>query len=354
MNIKSSSTLTRRYSKVLSTIHSVYRLVNSTFNSRELLVGLGRIICSVLNACEAMLIFTEPTKGYVSFKFKSTSGTKKSYVIKRGCKLSVLEKRVAKSGESIKKKRLLAAPLVSEDILGALIVKRKVRDNEFDNFDQESIAVLAEQIVMALHNMRLQEEHQKLIWGTVKSLVKLLDSKVPFLYSHSHNFSKLVMAIAEELNLKEADLKSLEYASMLHDAGKIDTPIDILTKSAKLTGQELSIIRRHPIKGVELVKHLEVLKPVIPIILHHHERFDGTGYPSGLKKNKIPLGARIMAVADAFEAMVFGRPYRQRMSVDEALEEIKRKSGTQFDPKIVDCFIKVAKGKFKKYLKFYH
>jgi len=292
-------------------------------------------------------------KGYVLFKFRSTAGTNKSYIIKRGCKLNDLEKRIVKSGESVRKKRLLAVPLVSEDILGGLIVKRKASDNEFDNFDQESIAVLAEQIVMSLHNMRLHEEHQKLIWDTVKSLVKLLDSKVPFLYSHSPNFSRLVVAIAEELNLKEADLRSLDYASLLHDAGKIDTPIDILTKSTKLTGKELNIMRRHPIKGVELVKHLEVLKPVIPIILHHHERYDGKGYPSGLKKNKIPLGARVMAVADAFEAMVFGRPYRQRISVDEAIEEIKRKSGSQFDPKIVDCFLRIVKGKFKKHLKSY-
>jgi putative nucleotidyltransferase with HDIG domain len=206
---------------------------------------------------------------------------------------------------------------------------------------------------MALHNMRLHEEHQKLIWGTVKSLVKLLDSKVPFLCSHSPNFLYLVMAIAEELGLKEVELKSLEYASLLHDAGKINIPIDILTKPTRLTGKELSIIRGHPAKGVELVRHLEVLKPVIPIILSHHERYDGTGYPSGLKKSKIPLGARIMTVADAFEAMVFGRPYRQRISIEEAIEEIKRKSGTQFDPKIVECFLKVIKTKFKKHLKYY-
>ena len=317
-------------------------------------MGLGRIVSSVLKTTEAILIFTDPTKNYIRFKFRGQIGAKKNYTIKRRYKLiSKLEKRVIQFGETVRQKRLLAVPLVSEDILGALIVKRDAKHIGFDAFDQESLLVLAEQLVMALHNMRLHEEHQKLIWGTVKSLVKLLDSKVPFLYSHSPNFMRLVVGIAEELGLKEAELKSLEYASLLHDTGKIDIPIDILTKPARLTGKEFSIIRRHPLKGVELVRHLEVLKPVIPIILHHHERYDGTGYPSGLKKNKIPLGARIMAIADAFEAMVFGRPYRQRVSIEKALEEIKRKSGTQFDPKIVETFLRVVKTKLKKYLKYY-
>jgi HD-GYP domain-containing protein (c-di-GMP phosphodiesterase class II) len=136
----------------------------------------------------------------------------------------------------------------------------------------------------------------------------------------------------------------------LHDAGKIEVPVQILTKTTKLTPEEFQIMKRHPEQGAELLKHFQQLKPVIPIIMHHHEKYDGSGYPSRLKKGQIPLGARIMAVADAFEAMVYGRPYRERINFDNALREIKNKSGTQFDPKVVDAFLKIAPRHYKKYL----
>jgi HD-GYP domain-containing protein (c-di-GMP phosphodiesterase class II) len=129
--------------------------------------------------------------------------------------------------------------------------------------------------------------------------------------------------------------------------------LKILTKTTKLTPKEFSIIKRHPLKGAQILRHLQILKPVIPIIMHHHEKYDGTGYPSRLKKGQIPAGARIMAVADAFEAMVYGRPYRERVDINLAIKEIKKKSGTQFDPKVVEAFLKVAKRiNTKKYLQF--
>ena len=138
----------------------------------------------------------------------------------------------------------------------------------------------------------------------------------------------------------------------MHDAGKADIPAAILTKTTKLTDEEYDIIKKHPVKGAQILRPLQVLRPVIPIIMHHHEKYNGAGYPSRLKGEQIPLGARIMSVADAFEAMVYGRPYRQRRDIDSAIREIKKKSGTQFDPKIVEAFLRVIK-KFNKriYLK---
>jgi HD-GYP domain-containing protein (c-di-GMP phosphodiesterase class II) len=118
-----------------------------------------------------------------------------------------------------------------------------------------------------------------------------------------------------------------------------------------LTAEEFKLIRDHPANSVELIRPVEFLKPVLPIILYHHEKYDGTGYPSGLKKEQIPLGARVMAVADAFEAMIRGRPYRRKLSIHEALAELKRNSGTQFDPKVVGVFEELSKQKkFRKYL----
>jgi HD-GYP domain-containing protein (c-di-GMP phosphodiesterase class II) len=138
------------------------------------------------------------------------------------------------------------------------------------------------------------------------------------------------------------DIRVLRYASLLHDAGQIMIPDEILKKPKKLTGEEYEIVKRHPLKGVEIIKPMDILKPVIPIILHHHEKFDGTGYPNGLKGKEIPLGSRIMAVVDAFIAMVSKQPYRERISVREALAEIKRYGGTQFDPYVVDAFVQTV------------
>jgi HD-GYP domain-containing protein (c-di-GMP phosphodiesterase class II) len=154
------------------------------------------------------------------------------------------------------------------------------------------------------------------------------------------------------MHLDEKQIESLKYASLLHDTGKVDIPPEILTKTTKLTTKEYNIIKRHPLKGAQILRPLQILKPVIPIIMHHHEKYDGSGYPSRLKKGQIPQGARIMAVADAFEAMVYGRPYRERIDKVLAIKEIKKKSGTQFDPKVVDAFLKVAKKiNTKNYLK---
>jgi HD-GYP domain-containing protein (c-di-GMP phosphodiesterase class II) len=156
------------------------------------------------------------------------------------------------------------------------------------------------------------------------------------------------------MHLSEKQIESLKYASLLHDAGKVDIPIEILTKTGKLTPHEYKIIRRHPTRAVEILRSLQVLKPAIPIILHHHEKYNGSGYPSRLKKGQIPIGARIMAVADAFEAMVYGRPYRERINVASAIKEIKKKAHTQFDPKVVEAFLRAIKTeRVKKYLKNY-
>jgi putative nucleotidyltransferase with HDIG domain len=213
---------------------------------------------------------------------------------------------------------------------------------------------ICEQAVTAIRNLQLYEEQQRIILGSIKSLVMLLDKKVPGEYSHTRMFSNIVMDLAHELHLGESEVNCLKYASLLHDAGKIDIPLEILTKTTKLTSREYGIIKSHPEKGADIIRPLEALKPVIPIILHHHEKFDGTGYPSGLRKGQIPLAARVMAVADAFEAMISGRPYKNTISLNEALNELRRNSGTQFDPQVVNAFLEMAKKiKFRKYLRIF-
>ena len=149
--------------------------------------------------------------------------------------------------------------------------------------------------------------------------------------------------MGRELHLNTEGLRNLHYAAILHDAGQIAFPDELFTKTDKLTGKEYSIIKRHPHKGVSIIKHLDFLKPVVPIILHHHENYDGSGYPRGLKAEKIPLGARIMAVASTFSTMTTKRPYRQELGIQAAIAEIKKNSGIQFDPHLVRVFLKIIR-----------
>lgn len=312
---------------------------------------MAKLICQIFNAQNCTILLLDPTNRYSILKCLISN--KKRSIIEKKLKISNgIEKKIIKRLSAIRKDNLLAIPLICEDIIGLVILKRNKNDPFFDQFDQEMLMTIAEQAIIGIKNLQLYEEQQKIVLGSIKSLVILLDTRVPQEYTHSPYFIKLVSAIGEQMNLDAKQIESLKYASLLHDTGKADIPVEILTKTTKLTPKEYDIIKKHPLKGAQILRPLQILKPVIPIITHHHEKYDGTGYPSRLKKGQIPLGARIMAVADAFEAMVYGRPYRERKDINSAIKEIKKKSGAQFDPKVVEAFLKaVRKITTKNYLK---
>lgn len=351
MSTKNYSILTKRYKLALSTIHMVYRLVNSTYDLKELLLRLAKLISQILNAQYSQITILDPVKK--NCIMKAIVSPRRKIIIDKKCKFSNgIEGKVIRTGEAKLKGTTLATPLVSEDVHGVVVIKRSSRGKAFDEFDQELLMSICEQAVTAIRNLELYEDQQRIILGSIKSLVMLLDKKVPWVYTHSRMFSNIVMDLALDMHLSEAEMHCLKYASLLHDAGKIDIPLEILTKTTKLTSHEYGIIKSHPQRGADIIRPLEVLKPVIPIILYHHEKYDGSGYPSGLKKGQIPLAARVMAVADAFEAMVAGRPYKDTISLSDAINELKLNSGTQFDPQVVNVFLGlVKKRKFRKYLR---
>ncbi|MFH1457720.1 MAG: HD domain-containing phosphohydrolase [Candidatus Omnitrophota bacterium] len=351
MNTKNYSTPTKKYKTLISSIHSVYRLINSTYELKDLISRLTRLICQIFDAEYCLIFLLDPSKKYSILKCL-VSDTKKFTLDKRLKITSRLEKRIVKKLFCINQQNMLGVPLISEDIIGAIIVKRTKNHHSFDSFDLEMLMTLLEQAVIGIKNLQLYEEHQRIVLGSIKSLVTLLDTRVPQEYTHSPYFSKLVTMIGQQMGLDQKKIESLKFASLLHDTGKVDIPLEILKKTSKLTIKEFNIIKKHPVKGAQILRPLQILRPVIPIIMHHHEKYDGSGYPSRLKKGQIPQGARIMAVADAFEAMVYGRPYRERMDIKSAIREIKKKSGTQFDPKVVEAFLKIAKKiNAKNYLK---
>ncbi len=323
-------------------MHAAYRLINSTFELNSLVCRLAKLIPNIMQSQYCSVTILDKTRQYSIFRC-SNSAYKKYFLDRKTKITNPIERKLIKKSTLIKSDYLLAAPLIADDVIGFIIIRRDPTGKPFDISDHETMATLCEQAVMGIRNIQLYEEQQRILLGSIKSLVTLLDAKVPVAYTHSRYFTRLVLNIGKEMNLDQKDLESLAYASLLHDAGKVDVPIEILTKSSKLTPKEFNIIKYHPIKGAQILKHIQLLKPVVPIILHHHEKYDGTGYPSGLKGNKIPLCARIMSLADAFEAMLYGRPYRKRIVLKKAIKEIKQNSGRQFDPKVVDAFLRALK-----------
>lgn len=188
----------------------------------------------------------------------------------------------------------------------------------------------------------IQEEHIDLI-SSIKTLISVINAKDKYTYAHTERVVIYTQLIAERLDLSEEDKKILKYGSYLHDIGKIQIPMEVLNKKMRLTFTEWNLIKNHPQNGVEIIKPVLSLKKVIPLILHHHERYDGTGYPQNLKGKNIPYLTRILSIADSFDAMTSNRPYKESMSFNEALAELKRCSGTQFDPEIAKAFIDTIK-----------
>lgn len=178
--------------------------------------------------------------------------------------------------------------------------------------------------------------------GIVYALAAAVEAKDQYTYGHSRKVSRCSAALAEAIGLSKNDVATISIASMLHDIGKIGISDGLLGKKAALDAEEWKIVRSHPKTGATIISHVPGLSHCIPAILYHHERFDGTGYPEGLKGSAIPLHARIMAIADAFAAMTSARPYRDALRHDRVIEELKKGAGTQFDPELVDAFLKIV------------
>ena len=199
------------------------------------------------------------------------------------------------------------------------------------------------------------DQLRKLFFKSITSLAQALEARDKWTRGHSKRVAEISVKIGEEIGLSREDLEQLDLAGQLHDIGKIGIPDEILRKPGPLTPEEFRVVKEHPEIGYQILKPLFEERPglesgsdinVLEVILHHHERFDGTGYPSGLKGEEIPLGSRILLVADAYEAMTSDRPYRKALPLKRAIEEIRRNAGTQFDPQIAELFIWMcSKGK---------
>ncbi len=206
-------------------------------------------------------------------------------------------------------------------------------------------ALLERRVEEATHDVqRAYRQLQDTYRATLETLGAALDSRDVGTEAHSRRVHGYAIATAREYGMLEEDLKDLAHGVLLHDIGKIGIPDSILLKPGPLTPEEWAIMRRHPEIGKRLIENIPFLRGAVPIVYYHHERWDGSGYPRGLKGERIPLGARIFSVVDAFDAMTFDRPYSRAISFEAARAEIRRCSGSHFDPKVVEAFLRVPGG----------
>ncbi len=184
---------------------------------------------------------------------------------------------------------------------------------------------------------------EDLLLKLIVVMVNALDAKSPWTKGHSERVSMYAELISQELELDSDDVKNIKLAGLLHDIGKIGTYDQLLNKPGILTNDEFDVIKKHPAQGAEILKHIKQFREVIPFITYHHEKLDGKGYPNCLEGSNIPLGARIVHVADSFDSMTSDRPYRPDPGLDYALSELHDYKGSQFDSNVVDAFMKVLK-----------
>ncbi|MBI2264497.1 MAG: HD domain-containing protein [Armatimonadetes bacterium] len=238
---------------------------------------------------------------------------------------------------------ILCAPMKTHDkLLGVIYLdSRKTVGQMYSEKDMQVLSAIANQAAIAVENANLYNKTIELYLGAVQCLAEAIEKKDVYTKGHCDRVREYSVKIAQEMKLSESQVKALELASILHDVGKIGVPEHILTKPGKLTPEEYDVIKKHPNHGYDIVLPINLPDDVRQGILHHQERYDGSGYPKGLRGEEIHIFGRIIAVADTFDAMSKPRVYRKEFPIPECISEIKRGSGVQFDPKVVEAFLSV-------------
>ncbi len=234
---------------------------------------------------------------------------------------------------------ILAVPLRARGRrVGVLQLLNPIDKESFDLEDLERMRLFAAPLGPAIDNARLYTALKSLYLDTVTALAEAVEKRDPYTGGHVRRVVLYSVLLGHEMGLDYADLDRLRIASTLHDVGKIAVPDEVLRKPAPLDDNEYSIMKRHTIDGAEILSRIPELRDILPGVRSHHERLDGEGYPDGLREEEIPLNARIIAVADTYDAMTSTRPYRKALEHDVAVAEIRRGSGTQFCPRVVAAF----------------
>jgi putative nucleotidyltransferase with HDIG domain len=345
----------------LRNIHELENRLISTLDVKSVLCAIVKIVQKLLKVSGCIVRIVDETKARLRLEAAygvSNEFRKNAYLLAIGDGISG---RVVQHGSSIaipdllKDKRvkyfreceqegiraLLATPITFEGKTLGVIIAFSKKVKHFNKSEINLLSTFAAHAAIALNNAILHNKVHLNYYNTMATLVKAMEARDHYTRGHSERVTNYAIKIAKRLNLSEKDMKLLNYAGKLHDIGKIAIPDFILKKKAALTATERAEIEIHPIKGVDMITDLKFLRRCLPLIRYHHERWDGTGYPDRLKGDQIPLLARILSIADAFDAMTSERPYRRGLAIREAIEEIKRNSEKQFDPNLAKIFVSI-------------
>jgi putative nucleotidyltransferase with HDIG domain len=250
------------------------------------------------------------------------------------------------NGRAAEEGMILSVPLRLRDTaIGVISVYREQAHKSFVDDDEMLLASIGSQMAVAIENYRLNMDVERTYLETVLTLALAVEAKDPYSAGHSKRVGYYAAKIAEKMGLDAEMQRILSDAGVLHDIGKIGIKDEILLKPSPLNEDEQKIMQQHPIIGEAIVKPVRSLQKVVGFIRHHHEWMDGSGYPGGLKGEQIPLGARILSVADVYDSLVTDRPYRKRIPIEEAKAELQRQAGSHLDPQAVDAFFKVLEDK---------
>ncbi len=331
----------------VETINLILQKMDQTASSKDLFNTLVNLSGKITSCDEAHLCFFvqgmkdyQVITSYYKNEEKKDSGSicvEKSIVEKvaNDCIPHLIRK---KNGDG----SIIAIPLkIKSKVFGVLISIIKDEKYSFKEKDLYFLNFLTEKASFTIENLALYENIYENLFSTLYAFVVTIEARDPYTKMHSANVSRYAMSIAESYGCSEEDVEKLNISGNLHDIGKIGVPDNVLLKPGKLTNEEFEIIKKHPIIGSNIIGHLGMWTDEQSIIRHHHERFDGNGYPDGLKGEKIPLLSRIIAVADVYDALTTDRSYRKKMSNDVAVNIIKENAGSQFDSKIVDIFLEL-------------
>lgn len=344
----------------LEALTSASSVVNSTLNLKELLKLVMELAARTLRAGASSILLKDKATGDLLFDTATGEAADRVQTI-RVPKGQGIAGHVAESGESLlvpdcskdprffkqadeKSKfvtrNIIAVPLVARgETIGVVEVLNRLGGGTFSPEDMALLQALAHQSAVAIQNAQLFQDVQESFLSTVKALAQAVDAKDSYTAGHSSRVTLYSTIIAESMGLPEAEQRRVRLAGLLHDVGKIGIRDSVLGKPGQLTDEEFGIMKTHPAVGEAILSPVLQLADVIPGVVSHHERYDGRGYPRGLKGDEIPLLGRIIGVADAFDAMTSDRVYRPRLSDEIAIAELKKHSGTQFDSRVVKAFL---------------
>jgi len=235
---------------------------------------------------------------------------------------------------------LVCPVMMKEKLTAILAVGEKVSGQDFQSTDLEMVKALSESAGIAIENARLFKDLQETYLATVRVLVSTIEAKDPYTHGHTERVAQYAVGIAKAMDFSQDEIQTIQLGAFLHDIGKLHTSDSILHKPGALTDEEWRLVKAHPVRGAQMLQGVKFLEKATDLVRHHHERVDGKGYPDGLRGDEITIGAKIVNVADAFDAMTTDRPYRAGLTMDQAIAQFEEKAGTQFAAEVVEVLVR--------------